>query len=115
MKKQKIAFGPGAASLILIAVVLALSVLTVLTMISARNDAFAARKPDRKPTACSHRRNGRWRSWTPSSYPPGRKTRTRRRISPRRRNGCLKGCAWRAIRFSGRKKRKTGYWNAPYA
>ena len=38
MKKQKIAFGPGAASLILIAVVLALSVLTVLTMISARND-----------------------------------------------------------------------------
>ena len=38
MKKQKIAFGPGAASLMLIAVVLALSVLTVLTMISARND-----------------------------------------------------------------------------
>ena len=38
MKRQKIAFGPGAASLMLIAVVLALSVLTVLTMISARND-----------------------------------------------------------------------------
>ena len=38
MRKQKIAFGPGASSLMLIAVVLALSVLTVLTMISARND-----------------------------------------------------------------------------
>ena len=39
MKKQKIAVGPGASSLMLIAVVLALTVLTVLTMISARNDA----------------------------------------------------------------------------
>ena len=38
MKKQKIAVGPGASSLMLIAVVLALTVLTVLTMISARND-----------------------------------------------------------------------------
>ncbi len=38
MNKRKIAVGPGAASLILIAVVLALSVLTVLTMIAARND-----------------------------------------------------------------------------
>ncbi len=38
MRKQRIAFGPGASSLILIAVVLALSVLTVLTMISARTD-----------------------------------------------------------------------------
>lgn len=38
MSRQKIAVGPGASSLILIAVVLALSVLTVLTMISARND-----------------------------------------------------------------------------
>ena len=38
MKRQRIAFGPGASSLILIAVVLALSVLTVLTMIAARND-----------------------------------------------------------------------------
>ena len=38
MSRQKIAMGPGASSLILIAVVLALSVLTVLTMISARND-----------------------------------------------------------------------------
>ena len=38
MNKRKIAVGPGASSLILIAVVLALSVLTVLTMIAARND-----------------------------------------------------------------------------
>ncbi len=38
MSRQKIAVGPGASSLILICVVLALSVLTVLTMISARND-----------------------------------------------------------------------------
>ena len=38
MNKRKIAVGPGASSLILIAVVLALSVLTVLTMISARSD-----------------------------------------------------------------------------
>ncbi len=38
MNRRKIAAGPGASSLILIAVVLALSVLTVLTMISARND-----------------------------------------------------------------------------
>ena len=38
MSRRKIAAGPGASSLILIAVVLALSVLTVLTMISARND-----------------------------------------------------------------------------
>lgn len=38
MKKQKIAFGPGASSLMLIVVVLALSVLAVLTMFSARND-----------------------------------------------------------------------------
>ena len=44
MNKRKIAVGPGASSLILIAVVLALSVLTVLTMISARSDeALAAR------------------------------------------------------------------------
>ena len=42
MKRQRIAFGPGASSLILIAVVLALSVLTVLTMISARNDEALA-------------------------------------------------------------------------
>ena len=38
MNKRKIAVGPGASSLILIAMVLALSVLTILTMISARND-----------------------------------------------------------------------------
>jgi len=38
VNKRKIAVGPGASSLILIAVVLALSVLTVLTMIAARND-----------------------------------------------------------------------------
>ena len=38
MSRRKIAAGPGASSLILIAVVLALSVLTALTMISARND-----------------------------------------------------------------------------
>lgn len=38
MNKRKIAVGPGASSLILIAVVLTLCVLAVLTMISARND-----------------------------------------------------------------------------
>ncbi|MBQ3706123.1 MAG: hypothetical protein II888_06680 [Clostridia bacterium] len=44
MNRRKIALGPGASSLILIAVVLALSVLTVLTMISARSDeALTAR------------------------------------------------------------------------
>ena len=47
MNKRKIAVGPGASSLILIAVVLALSVLTVLTMISARSDeALAARSAE---------------------------------------------------------------------
>ncbi len=45
--KRKIAVGPGASSLILIAVVLALSVLTVLTMISARSDeAMATRSAE---------------------------------------------------------------------
>ena len=44
MKKQKIAVGPGAASMMLIAVVLALSVLTVLTMISARSDESLSRR-----------------------------------------------------------------------
>ena len=38
MKKTRIAAGPGASSLILIAVVLSLCVLGALTMISARND-----------------------------------------------------------------------------
>lgn len=38
MNKQKVAVGPGASSLILIAVVLTLCVLTVLTMVSARSD-----------------------------------------------------------------------------
>ncbi len=38
MNKRKVAVGPGASSLILIAVVLTLCVLAVLTMISARND-----------------------------------------------------------------------------
>ncbi len=42
MNKRKVAVGPGASSLILIAVVLALCVLTVLTMISARNDEALA-------------------------------------------------------------------------
>lgn len=42
MNKRKIAVGPGASSLILIAVVLALSVLAVLTMISARSDEALA-------------------------------------------------------------------------
>ncbi len=52
MKKQKIAFGPGAASLILIAVVLALSVLTVLTMVSARNDeALSSRSTETRQKA----------------------------------------------------------------
>ena len=44
MKKQKIAVGPGASSLMLIAVVLSLTVLTVLTMISARNDASLSQR-----------------------------------------------------------------------
>ncbi len=38
MNRRKIAVGPGASSLILIAVVLTLCVLAVLTMISAKND-----------------------------------------------------------------------------
>ena len=38
MNRRRIAAGPGASSLILIAVVLALSVLAMLTMISARSD-----------------------------------------------------------------------------
>ncbi len=38
MNKRKVAVGPGASSLILIAVVLTLCILAVLTMISARND-----------------------------------------------------------------------------
>ncbi len=38
MNKRKVAVGPGAASLILIAVVLSLCILAVLTMISARSD-----------------------------------------------------------------------------
>lgn len=38
MNKRKIALGPGAASLILIVVVLSLCMLAMLTMISARND-----------------------------------------------------------------------------
>lgn len=38
MKNRKIALGPGAASLILIAVVLSLSMMGMLTLISAKND-----------------------------------------------------------------------------
>ena len=38
MKKRKIALGPGAASLILIVVVLSMCMLAVLTILSARND-----------------------------------------------------------------------------
>ena len=38
MNRRKIALGPGAASLILIVVVLALSMMAMLTQISARND-----------------------------------------------------------------------------
>ena len=38
MNRQKIAAGPGATSLILIAVLLTLTILAALTMISARND-----------------------------------------------------------------------------
>lgn len=38
MNRQKIAAGPGASSLILIAVMLSLTILAALTMISARND-----------------------------------------------------------------------------
>ena len=52
MNKRKIAVGPGASSLILIAVVLALSVLTVLTMIAARNDeALAVRSVETRQEA----------------------------------------------------------------
>lgn len=39
MKQRKIALGPGAASLILIVVVLSMCVLCMLTYISAKNDA----------------------------------------------------------------------------
>lgn len=38
MNKRKVAVGPGASSLILIAVILSLCILSVLTMISARSD-----------------------------------------------------------------------------
>ena len=38
MNKRKIALGPGAASLILIVVTLSLCILTMLTLITARND-----------------------------------------------------------------------------
>ena len=38
MNKRKVALGPGAASLILIAVVLSLCMIAMLTQISARND-----------------------------------------------------------------------------
>ena len=38
MNKRKVALGPGAASLILIVVVLALCMMSMLTQISARND-----------------------------------------------------------------------------
>ena len=44
MNRRKIALGPGAASLILIAVTLALSMLTMLTMISAQSDEALARR-----------------------------------------------------------------------
>ena len=44
MNRQKVAVGPGASSLILIAVVLTLCVLTVLTMVSARSDEAMARR-----------------------------------------------------------------------
>ena len=44
MKKQKIAMGPGAASLILIVVSLALCMLAMLTLVSARNDANLSEK-----------------------------------------------------------------------
>lgn len=43
-EKRKIALGPGASSLILIAVALSLTVLAVLTMISARNDENLAKR-----------------------------------------------------------------------
>ena len=38
MKQRRIAFGPGAASLILIVVILCMSMLAMLTIASARND-----------------------------------------------------------------------------
>lgn len=44
MKQRKIAIGPGAASLILIVVVLSMCVLCMLTFISARNDNALSRK-----------------------------------------------------------------------
>ena len=47
MNRRKVAVGPGASSLILISVVLCLSVLAVLTMVSARNDdALSVRSGD---------------------------------------------------------------------
>lgn len=43
-RKSRIAFGPGAASLILIVVVLSMSVLGILALMSARNDARLSRR-----------------------------------------------------------------------
>lgn len=44
MKQRKIALGPGAASLILIVVVLSMCVLCMLTLISAKNDASLSQR-----------------------------------------------------------------------
>ncbi len=44
MKKNRVAIGPGAASLILIVVVLSMSVLGILALMSARGDARLSRR-----------------------------------------------------------------------
>ena len=43
-KKSRISFGPGAASLVLIAVMLSMSVLGMLALMNARNDAQLSRR-----------------------------------------------------------------------
>lgn len=58
MKRRVIAVGPGAASLILVVVALCMSVLGMLTLISARNDyRFSARSRDMTET--TYAMNGR--------------------------------------------------------
>lgn len=44
MKKRKIALGPGASSLILIVVVLSMCMLSMLTMVSAKNDESLSKR-----------------------------------------------------------------------
>lgn len=51
MKRRSIAIGPGAASLILIVVTLSMSVLGMLTLISARNDRMLSERSAEITTA----------------------------------------------------------------